>query len=1428
MNKIYACIAFLLLFTSTAFAQAPAIEVYDIKPTCLNALTSISVRITGAFNPNNNFKVQLKTDYYSTNIIEVPATLNNNNIELRITDSTLSLQPSYYFRIVASSPYTESQWNSSFKVLSKGKLNISNYLPDSLNKNNILYLKLSGNSNSDVRITLNDSTKFFLSSGYDGVIDQSQQLLADKSTTYNIAHAENGCGKMAVSGAAKVYVNPVSVITTYLSPLTVCSGSELKINFSIQDGTLPASAKFKIRLLEEGSSSGFVPATIDIPATLKDNILTAILPEGFKGSGLFFFRVHILVDNPKIVGAAGQLRLAIAPRPAIIFTSPSKTIEMGETATLNMRYSGPNLFNVRLSDDSNIYVKNSLGTSIDFSANKKPLVTTEYSVKSIEAGCTPAAPNKQSVRLTVNPGLYLDQLDITKIYCEDETVKLHFVTNTTLNDGTSFSMLITENYFGKQISVPVKREGDFIEFKIPRFPNTSSGTRRSYVFQLIASNPSLKSFPTTGLTIQSVPTIQWSEYNKQTFPGPVTPNLGYTLLGGGPYSVELEDGRKSTFSSDGYGSANIYIPKSGAYGIRSVGNTCFKNESLPKINIQIENPALPSPFISIIPLGFRFCNGDSIEIDFNANGNFNEGNIFNLELAVGATCCNYQPFVTLNKTGKIKVKIPEDARGKSSRGTYSYDLRIASTNPVVFSERINLYVEYPLYDISVSYFGGRDDFFTPNSQSYGILKYLGGTATSAIVSNGKTDSEVNLNSTNQDNTFPINSTFGSNTFTVKTITSFCGTQTVNLVKSITVMPYDITIPSISYNDICAGSSILVPFVVENGDASKATFSLQIAKNGTSDFTNLVTGATTRSFQTRIPETYPDGDYILRVISSDNAISNSIKIHISVPAATELVLQDRPNTPTINIKSGETIYFKVNLSGSVPQIVTAYGLGVKDIGSPSFSYFVNPVKSGEFKLLSAVNACGYGKTTGVYKINVVPTLSVIAQDAVYCSGGSISINYSLTGDFDLSDEYIRFELINTSSQKRYQLDSTKNSYGLKILKFAASIPPGMYYLRTSIKKYDLKYDYFVDLATTPNVYITGNATINPGAQMSLAIKSRNSSGSQQVSFQLSDGTTGKFYENVMGTSVNVTPLKTTTYTITSVSNVCGAGVSSGSATVEVNPASDRSVDIKSWSGTRADQTCTGDSILVYFNQKGNFSAGNKFTVQVSDTTGANFRSITTVGTDIPLKAYFPADLLRGSGYRLRVIASDPSTASGTFKDFITLKIKPKARFSSEIVGYQANKNPKVTVLLEGDSPWNYTYGTDVSQYQRYSAVPIDSIELYQASPSAYYKLFKVSNVCGIGTIGTPSTIRVEVVTGTEDPILSEIKVFPNPTQDIISVTFENPSKKNITVFNLKGVLIVNKVTHGLSETIDISQYSSGIYILKVETGGRIKIFKIFKE
>jgi hypothetical protein len=77
--------------------------------------------------------------------------------------------------------------------------------------------------------------------------------------------------------------------------------------------------------------------------------------------------------------------------------------------------------------------------------------------------------------------------------------------------------------------------------------------------------------------------------------------------------------------------------------------------------------------------------------------------------------------------------------------------------------------------------------------------------------------------------------------------------------------------------------------------------------------------------------------------------------------------------------------------------------------------------------------------------------------------------------------------------------------------------------------------------------------------------------------------------------------------------------------------------------------------------------------------------------------------------------------------------------------------------------------------------------------------------------------------------NSLAVYPNPTNGIVNVSFGKLVNGKIAVNNLMGQLLINEAVSGESTTLDLSNFSSGIYFLTfVDESGNVATEKLVVE
>ncbi|WP_254411434.1 T9SS type A sorting domain-containing protein [Dyadobacter diqingensis] len=1412
MKHIFRAILFLAYLSYFAHAQTPSVTVSYAELACLNNVHKIPITLSGAFNADNKFTVQLRESAALPVLNTFPAVLKGQNIEVIYGDSSLSVFPKLQLRIVTSSPKTESNWID-FKVHSKGIIKVSSAISDTVNLGENLLLKFTTQSTTETDVTLSDGTLFEIPPYSQSEFTTFLPVTASKTEPFYIKNATNSCGAMRTLGQVRPVANRTSVRTKSVNFRNSCENSDVKITLATIGPALSPGSQYKVRFRSVSASPNAIPTIAESAAELRDGVIVTRIPN----LGLTAkqdFNLIIVSDEQKIVGAPGNVTLSIYPKPAVSFYTPNVDINIGEKTRVGVIFKGVPPFFAELGDGSSITASYSGEVYLE----KSPDKTTTYELKSMTSGCgVTNLPNKENMTVSVKTGIFLVPESYPNILCAGAKAKVRIRSNGNIGSNTTY---MVNAYYGpsKEYRFPAIRNGDYLEFTIPELPAETSpemlydGLNNLYV---TSENPRLKSAPNYTYLIQSKPQLV-SKSSEYTLDEPGIVQLSYTLYGKWPFTIEDEKGNLITVKNDWW-APEVYLDKTKDFKIKSISNSCYKNDKIPATRLTLTNNTAPGLYLE--PVVSRVCGTDSLEINILAPGKFSEDNVFQIQAY--ADCCNFATLKTVRSGGTYKVKIPASQNGY----IYPVSIKVSSTNPFLSSKTYQFTVDLPLKDFRVNPAGTQSvpALLTNSSDPTITFSATGGGVTALVYSDGNSERKVAFDEPHSLG-IKIAPVSGQTTvYTLKSITNSCGTQPANLSTYVKLLPFEIKLNDFDFtmSRFCSGNPISVPFAIENGKSANATFALELSREDELSYRTIASGESSKIITATIPEDISQGYYKFRIVSSDRVASNSVRIFIGVtPGA---IISSKLPQP-ISWNSSAPLDLDLNFTGTEPWTAIFEN-------NTSLTTNINPAlrrvtlsEGGFFELKTVYNECGYGKVSGTVLVNVTARLDISAQSYAACNGKIFTVDYRLTGDADLSSDYIRFELIDPLTSKSIQLDSTRTKSGKIDLKLPANLTGDFYKIRCTVRKAELSSQFDVAMTRPAEIILSGSTVINSGEQTQLVLQS-GSTIAETVNYQLSDGTKGVYYAPG-DTFISVSPNKTTTYTITSVSNSCGAGKGTGSATVEVNQPGDKSVSVTGYYSPAAN-FCIGDSIHVNFTKTGTFSAGNVMAIQLSDSTGKNFKSIPTTGISSPLRALLPPSLIPGKYYRIRITASDPGTASGAFHSPLVTWQKAGAQFASNVVEYRETTEPVIAVNFSGSGPWRYELGTDNSQQTRYSLKSVDSVYIQQAAPGQTYRLLNVYGLCGPGTVGAISTVTVSLITSEPGTILPEIKIGPNPTQDFLQIRFNTASIVNIILLDIRGTLLMEKKVRSRDENFDLRALTPGTYLLQIEGDGKKSVFRVVK-
>lgn len=97
----------------------------------------------------------------------------------------------------------------------------------------------------------------------------------------------------------------------------------------------------------------------------------------------------------------------------------------------------------------------------------------------------------------------------------------------------------------------------------------------------------------------------------------------------------------------------------------------------------------------------------------------------------------------------------------------------------------------------------------------------------------------------------------------------------------------------------------------------------------------------------------------------------------------------------------------------------------------------------------------------------------------------------------------------------------------------------------------------------------------------------------------------------------------------------------------------------------------------------------------------------------------------------------------------------------------------------------------------------------------------------GCSSAPLAVTVTVVLGNDTFDMNSFNLYPNPTSDVVTLQYSKEITE-ISVLNLLGQTLLNKKLSTTDFTIDLSNFPSATYFIKVSSEGKTKTVKVIKK
>jgi len=94
--------------------------------------------------------------------------------------------------------------------------------------------------------------------------------------------------------------------------------------------------------------------------------------------------------------------------------------------------------------------------------------------------------------------------------------------------------------------------------------------------------------------------------------------------------------------------------------------------------------------------------------------------------------------------------------------------------------------------------------------------------------------------------------------------------------------------------------------------------------------------------------------------------------------------------------------------------------------------------------------------------------------------------------------------------------------------------------------------------------------------------------------------------------------------------------------------------------------------------------------------------------------------------------------------------------------------------------------------------------------------------------TTVEITVDIATGIEEILETSTLIYPNPVVSEMVIKFSSSEERTIRIFDLQGRLKLQKETSSTSERFNLSNFKSGMYLMRVQAKSESFTYKIIKK
>ncbi len=1443
MRHLIVCIIAFLLFQTT---YAQTITISGPPKACRGQAVRLSISTKASFDSGNQFVVQVSTDKVAWQ------TLGSRFVDITqleaLLPNTLPVEKTAYLRVTTTSPVLNSnslevsinglptaQLISAKAVVTSLLFFYPNGLSlDSLHLNKLdpFTFQLATTGGGPYQITLNDSSKHTI----DPDFRREVSLRANQSLTYQISRVQNECGIGTVfPKPLKINVNPVSVRLLSNGKTRVCAGNTFSVRLT-SDKPLPANLPLYAVLTPTQAKDG-PPVRVNASLATPQGIVNIAVPATAK---LGDYHICVRSDAPQLrADMYGSAYVSIIHTNRLTLLSPVHTISYGSSAYLSMEYA-PDFKRV-VFDDGNEVVANQ-GYAV--ARTVMPERTTVYTLREAGSPTCGAAiiDGPRSFTVNVLPALVIDSIN-TQPVCVGTVLYGRYRANFPITEGISFDIRLSRRE-ANQASINYNMSGTVLKNGLFSYVVPASMPAGTYAVGAVWNGVTGPYF-SEEIVLKTTPVAKFVTLYpgfSSLSDGVIRPQNYMLGINSGTdasqFEFSLSDGqtfRQSTSKQDKM-PITVYADKPvNRFRILSARNECGVGSTEGEFQVTVQQPTASALGLYMEALS-PICPSDTLNAQIRVS-NLPDRPIYRIEVSRNEHTWNGTYVVSNVRPGSVRVALP------SGGGQFWFRVQSQETGQSSYAFLVTA-------PATVS-----ANWSVLATETRGVpvvarLYFTGGRAPYTFqLSNGVKQTTDNYLAT------IVLPTQAPASYSLVSATDGCKLPVALPVEPFRVLaPANSTVPkpSIEYSghmdwlqqvsDLCDGAYLRLPYIRRGAFPASARLEARLYKGERFVKKLQVLEAASPALVKLETDASPSGTYTIQLLMmlGDSILSSTetSSYYFTLYATGSVTLSGAtPGKQVVDHMSGNAQGVLTYTEGTPFTIWLSDGrlLNSFDLQSNTRHTFgIN--QAGTYTIRQAVGECGYMPVSGQVEVDYKPALTQFKLDkSIFCKDQPVQFSYEAIGEFAPDNEFtIEFLPFNFTEGSRLVLARTKQTTASLSVQLPASMrinQSGKVILRSSNPALSQEMDN-ITVAQRPDVrLVPSETTIYAGQSAFLPIELMGGGIYKNVRFENGPMLTSFFESN----RVEVQPTRTTTYRLQSASNGCGVGTVSGEVTVIVipRPASSANIGYLNTFNT----LCAGQDIAVAFYMDGPFNADNTFSLQLSDSTGRNYRTVATATSNAGSGFRFklPADHPTGRAYRLRISSSSPATTGASF--IYPVAVSPVVTGQIISPNQQVNKGDSATVTLRftGIPPFLYlmtsgyytiSNGFGTMSYTHSLHPRIDTTQQFCLMEVA-------THTCGKGMIVKgESTMTVEVIGHPYDDKLLEAVVFPNPTADVLRVAVLACEADNVLLMltNINGDILFQEnfpINNSGSRTIQMASYPPGIYLLKATAGDKKQSFRVLK-